>query len=288
MNKAMEDVKSQIIGELPDLIEGIAKSTIDELNTSILTNIAVERAQVEKLLDESRVLSKTIDRRVDELDGALTTGFKKIAEEKESDLMTRRIVLDEAARKTTAELETYIAASAENLQKAVAEMTVSRGEAIKTAVFALGGEVRKHWPNEGQAGLLRSLHAEFQARDLRIKTLEERPAGGLGHSSGRVVNVRIPDDGKLNLNHFSGKDGDKVGFVSWRYAIELHLDAVWPGVSDVFEKVRDMEVEVRESEFDHLVDAHCVKPHGCVHEEWSMTYVGRHLQEPTRLHHPGS
>ena len=70
--------------------------------------------------------------------------------------------------------------------------------------------------------------------------------------AGQALRVRIPDQAKLGI--LAGdKATDQEGFIAWREKLEAHLDAIWPGLAEVFEKIRDEKVQITESKFTHLV-----------------------------------
>ena len=65
--------------------------------------------------------------------------------------------------------------------------------------------------------------------DRRIANARVSGAGGA-----KKVRVRIPETEKLHWAHFSGdKTTDKKGLVTWRSRLEMHIDAVWPGMFEV-------------------------------------------------------
>ena len=90
------------------------------------------------------------------------------------------------------------------------------------------------------------------------------------------MRVRIPE--RTNLESFAGDRGkDKEGFVAWRDRFELHLDTVWPGLAEVFEKIRDAKEPLTTIQFTALVSEYGDKPHNTEDEHWETRSVGRHL-----------
>ena len=55
------------------------------------------------------------------------------------------------------------------------------------------------------------------------------------------------------------------------------MDAVWPGLADVLEKIREKKAPVTTYEFDKLVYDHGDQPHDAEPEDWECKVVGRHL-----------
>ena len=57
----------------------------------------------------------------------------------------------------------------------------------------------------------------------------------------------------------------------------MHLDTVWPGHADVFEKIRDAKAPLTSEQFDSIVSVHGDKLHDTEDEDWETELVGRHL-----------
>jgi hypothetical protein len=90
------------------------------------------------------------------------------------------------------------------------------------------------------------------------------------------VRVRLPE--RTNLEVFAGdRAKDKEGFVAWRDRLEMHLDSVWPGLADVFEKIRVGKEPLDTRAFSALVSEYGDKPHDTEEEDWEMNSVGRYL-----------
>ena len=90
------------------------------------------------------------------------------------------------------------------------------------------------------------------------------------------MQVRIPE--RAHFETFAGDRGkDKEGFVAWRDRLELHLDTVWPGLAEVFEKIRDAKEPLTTTQFTALVPEYGDKPHDTEDEDWEMRSVGRQL-----------
>lgn len=99
----------------------------------------------------------------------------------------------------------------------------------------------------------------------------------LSNSAGCTkVRIRIPE--RANPEVFAGdKAKDKEGFVEWHDRLEMHLDTLWPGLAEVFDKIRDATGTLGAEDFTRLVSVYCDKPHDMKEEDWEMRSVGRHV-----------
>ena len=105
---------------------------------------------------------------------------------------------------------------------------------------------------------------------------QNHPQSSFGGGGPKKVRVKIPE--RAGLEIFAGEtEKDKEGFIAWRDKLELHLDTVWPGLGDVFEKIRDAKEPIDELEFNRLVGLYGDMPHDTEPEDWTMKPVGRHL-----------
>ena len=120
------------------------------------------------------------------------------------------------------------------------------------------------WLLTGQAGLKYDMGIEM---DRRLSARSTTGASGGGGNT--KVRVRISDTDNLHFSQFSGdKSKDKEGFVAWRLRLEMHMDAVWPGLADVLEKIRGKKAPVTTYEFDKLVYDHGDQPYDAEPEDW--------------------
>ena len=72
------------------------------------------------------------------------------------------------------------------------------------------------------------------------------------------MRIRVPEHTNLEVSA-GDRTKDKEGF-AWRDRLEIHLDAVWPGLADVFEKIRDEKEPLTSEQFGRLVSALGDKP----------------------------
>ena len=85
--------------------------------------------------------------------------------------------------------------------------------------------------------------------------------------------IRIPN--RTSLEVLSGdRAKDKEGFFPWRDRLEMHLDTVWTGLGEVFDKNRDAKTPLTSEESDALAAKHGDKPHDTEDEDWEMKSVG--------------
>ena len=111
--------------------------------------------------------------------------------------------------------------------------------------------------------------------DIEGKLQRHTRPEGSSHG-GNKMRVRIPGD--TNLEVFAGdRAKDKEGIVAWRDRLAMHLHAVWPGLADLFEKIRDAKEPLDSEQSDRLWSAQGEKPHDTEDEDWEMKSVGRHL-----------
>ena len=148
-------------------------------------------------------------------------------------------------------------------------------EDVKTAVETLGwkggGQANEiWWLTQSHPGSVTELVADLESK-------LQRQTHNTGGSAGtKRVQVRIPE--RTNLEVFAGdRAKDKDGFVAWRDRLEMHLDPVWPGLAEVFEKIRDAKEPLTPHAFSALVSEYGDKPHDTEEEDWEMKSVGRYL-----------
>ena len=124
--------------------------------------------------------------------------------------------------------------------------------------------------SQSRPGMVGELVADIEGKLQR----QTRPEGS--SHGGKKVRVRIPE--RTNLEVFSGdRAKDTEGVVAWRDCLAMHLDTVWLGLAEVFEKIRDAKEPLNSEQFDRLVSTHGDNPHDTEDEGWEMKSVGRHL-----------
>ena len=146
---------------------------------------------------------------------------------------------------------------------------------VKTSVESLDWKVQGltnqvWWMGQNIPTTVQELVAEIETK------LQRQPQRDGSSHGGKKMRVRIPE--RTNLETFAGDRGkDKEGFRAWRDRLELHLDTVWPGLAEVFEKIRDAKEPLSPRQFSALVSEYGDKPHDTEDEDWEMRSVGRHL-----------
>ena len=87
--------------------------------------------------------------------------------------------------------------------------------------------------------------------------------------SSHRTKVQIRVSARTNLEVVAGdRNKEKVGFVSRRDRLEMHLDTVWPGLADVLEKKCDEKELLVFGQFDRLVSTHGYKLHDTEDVDW--------------------
>ena len=141
---------------------------------------------------------------------------------------------------------------------------------METLKWKVSGQANEVWWLTQNHTSVSELVADLESRLQR----QTHSTGGGGGP--KKVRVRLPE--RTNLEVFAGdRAKDKEGFVAWRDRLEMHLDSVWPGLADVFEKIRDAKEPLTPSAFSRLVSEYGDKPHDTEEEDWEMKRVGRYL-----------
>ena len=146
---------------------------------------------------------------------------------------------------------------------------------VKAAVESLDWKVQGQatevwWMGQNLPNTVGELVANIEGK------LQRQPKRDGSSHGGKKMRVRIPEH--TNLETFAGDRGkDKDGFVAWQDRLELHLDTVWPGLAQVFEKIRDAKEPLNSEQFTKLVSEYGDKPHDTEEEDWEMRSVGRHF-----------
>ena len=110
---------------------------------------------------------------------------------------------------------------------------------------------------------------------------QSRQGSGPGYFGDKPVNVKVESFEKLSLKSFSGESPGE--FKHWRESLDLAMDSIWPGMSEVLEQVRQSDAILSDSDFYDLVDEFALKPGNSIDSEWDQTAVGRYLYRV--LHH---
>ena len=96
------------------------------------------------------------------------------------------------------------------------------------------------------------------------------PPPGIERAPRGSYQLRVPDPQNWKLDTL--KDGNH-GFSKWRKSFDLQVNAVWNGLGDILEEMRNDEQPIDETSYDHYILKHNPKPVGCGELDWMYKYV---------------
>ena len=102
---------------------------------------------------------------------------------------------------------------------------------------------------------------------------------GLGPGGARGYQIRIPDPKAWNLTVL--KNGDH-GFLPWRKSFELQVRAIWAGMDQVLEAIREEITPMDRHKFEQLVSP--IIPIGASTLDWEYTHISNKLYSVLYAH----
>ena len=104
-------------------------------------------------------------------------------------------------------------------------------------------------------------------------------SGGPAPGGARGYQIRIPDPKAWNLTVL--KNGES-GFLPWRKSFDLQVRAIWAGLDQVLESLREEIVPVDKSLYERLVEP--IIPAGASSLDWEYTHMSNNLYSVIYAH----